>query len=167
MCIADIGVGCGAIAVALAVNLPETEIIVIDTSPQALVLARRNAQRHTVADRIRFLEGDLLEPLEATVDVIVANLPYVRSGDFEAASPEIREHEPRLGLDGGPDGLRLVERLLRGAPPHLKPGGALFAEIGEQQGDSARTLATESFPQARIEIRQDLSGLDRVLVVLT
>jgi release factor glutamine methyltransferase len=99
------------------------------------------------------------------VDVIVANLPYVRSGDFEATPPEINEHEPRLGLDGGPDGLRLIERLLRDAPPHLKPGGALFAEIGEEQGEAARTLAAEAFPQARIEVKQDLSRLDRVLVV--
>ncbi len=167
MRIADIGVGCGAIGVALAVNLSETEIIAIDISPQALALARRNAGRHTVADRIRLLEGDLMEPLDAPVDVIAANLPYVRSGDFEAAPLEINEHEPRLGLDGGPDGLRLIERLLRDAPPHLKPGGALFAEISEQQGDSARPLAAAAFPHARVEVKQDLSGLDRVLVVLT
>ncbi len=167
MRIADIGVGCGAIAVALAVNLSETDIIATDISPRALALARRNAQRHTVADRIRFLEGDLLEPLDAPVDVIAANLPYVRSGDLEAAPPEINEHEPRLGLDGGPDGLRLIERMLRDAPPHLKPGGALFAEIDEEQGDSARTLAAAVFPQARIEVRRDLSRLDRALVVLT
>ena len=167
MRIADVGVGCGAIAVALAVNLSEAEIIAIDISPQALAMARRNAERHTVMDRTRFLEGDLLEPLDAPVDVIVANLPYVPTGDFEAAPPEINEHEPRLGLDGGPDGLRLIERLLRDAPPHLKPGGALLAEIGEQQGKSALSLARESFPGARIEVKQDLSGLDRVLVVLT
>ena len=167
MRIADVGVGCGAIAVALAVNLPEAEIIAIDISPQALALARRNAESHTVVDRIRFLEGDLLEPLDALVDVIVANLPYVRSGDFEAAPPEINEHEPRLGLDGGPDGLRLIERMLRDAPPCLKPGGALLAEIGEEQGEAARTLASAAFPRARIEVKQDLSGLDRVLAVLT
>ncbi len=166
MRIADIGVGCGAIAVALAANLSEAEIIATDVSPRALALARRNAERHTVADRIRFLEGDMLEPLEAPVDVIVANLPYVRSGDFEAAPPQINEQEPRLGLDGGLDGLRLIERLLRDAPPHLKPGGALFAEISEQQGEAARTLAAAAFPQARIEVKRDLSGLDRVLVVL-
>ncbi len=167
MRVADIGVGCGAIAVALAVNLSEAEIIAIDISPRALALARRNAGRHTVADRIRFLEGDLLEPLDAPVDVIAANLPYVRTSDFEAAPPEISEHEPRLGLDGGPDGLRLIERMLRDAPPHLKPGGALFAEISEQQGAAARTLATATFPQAHVDVKQDLSGLDRVLVVLT
>lgn len=167
MRIADIGVGCGAIAVALAANLSETEIIAIDISPRALALARRNAGRHTVTGRIRLLEGDLLEPLDTPVDVIVANLPYVRSSDFEAAPPEINEHEPRLGLDGGPDGLRLIERMLRDVPPHLKPGGALFAEISEQEGEAARTLAAAAFPQARIQVRKDLSGLDRALVVLT
>ncbi len=165
--VADVGVGCGAIAVTLAAELPRTDVIATDISSHALALARRNAERHRVAERIRFLHGDLLAPLDAPVDVIAANLPYVRSGDFEAAPPEIREHEPRLGLDGGPDGLRLVGRLLRDAPPCLKPGGALFAEIGEEQGDAARKLALESFPQVRIEERQDLSGLDRVLVVRT
>ncbi len=165
--VADVGVGCGAIAVALATALPGIEVIATDVSPDALALARRNAERHGLAQRIRFLHGDLLEPLDAPVDVTAANLPYVRSGDFEAAPPEIREHEPRLGLDGGPDGLRLIGRLLRDAAPCLKPGGALFAEIGEGQGKAARALATESFPQARIEVRRDLSGQDRVLVVRT
>ena len=186
--IADIGVGCGAIAVSLAVSLPQAEIIAVDISAEALALARRNAERHGVAERIGFREGDLLAPLDAhpepvegpahpeaktgvsrdssrRVDVIAANLPYVRSADFEASPPEIREHEPRLGLDGGPDGLRLIDRLLRDAPACLKPGGALFAEIGEEQGEAALSLAKTCFPQARIEIKQDLSALDRVLVV--
>ncbi len=165
--VVDVGVGCGAVAIALAVNLPEAEIVATDISPEALALARRNAERHGVAGRIRFLEGDLLEPLDAPVDIIAANLPYVRTGDFEAAPPEIRQHEPRLGLDGGPDGLRLIERLLVQVPPRLRVGGALFIEIGEEQGDAARTLAAEVFPQARIEVRRDLSRLDRVLVVET
>lgn len=175
--VADVGVGCGAIAVALAVNLPQVEIIATDISPDALALARRNAERHGVAARIRFLEGDLLAPLQGSpggsrdssrrVDVIAANLPYVRTGDFEAAPPEIRDHEPRLGLDGGPDGLRIIERLLRQAPSRLEPGGALFIEIGEEQGDAARALAADAFPQARIEVRRDLSRLDRVLAVRT
>ena len=165
--VVDVGAGCGAIAVALANELPEADVIATDISPHALALARRNAQRHRLAERIRFLQGDLLEPLDAPVDIIAANLPYVRTDDFEAPPPEIRDHEPRLGLDGGPDGLRLIQRLLRTAPPHLKPGGVLFAEIGEDQGDGARSLAQQSFPKARIEIKRDLSGLDRVLVVLT
>jgi len=163
--IADVGVGCGAIAVTLAVSLPRAEIIAVDISAEALALARRNAERHGVAARIDFRQGDLLAPLEVKVDVIAANLPYVRSGDFEAGPPEIREHEPRLGLDGGPDGLRLIERLLRDAPACLRAGGAVFAEIGEEQGEAARSLARACFPQARIEVKQDLSELDRVLVV--
>jgi release factor glutamine methyltransferase len=163
--VVDVGVGCGAVAVALAVNLPQAGIIATDVSPQALALARRNADRHDVPARIRFLEGDLLVPLDVPVDVIAANLPYVRSADFGSAPPEIRQHEPRLGLDGGPDGLRLIDRLLRQAPARLEGGGALFIEIGEEQGDAARNLALDSFPQARIEVKQDLSRLDRVLVV--
>src|SRR3990170_2440100 len=165
--IVDVGVGCGAIAVALAVGLPQAEVIAVDLSADALALARRNAERHGVAERIGFLEGDLLAPLDAQVDVVAANLPYVRSADFEASPPEIREHEPRLGLDGGPDGLRLIGRLLVQAPSRLQPGGALFIEIGEEQGEAALSLARACFPQARIEIQQDLSGLDRVLVVRT
>jgi release factor glutamine methyltransferase len=165
--VADVGTGCGAIAVALALELPEAEISAIDVSAEALALARRNAERHGLADRVRFLEGDLLAPLGEPADVIVANLPYVLSADFEAGPPEIREHEPRLGLDGGPDGLRLIDRLLREAPPKLRPGGALFAEIGEGQGQPARDLAAAAFPSARIEVRKDLSTLDRVLAVLT
>ena len=179
--IADVGVGCGAIAVTLAVSLPQAEVIAVDISAEALALARRNAERHGVAARIDFREGDLLTPLAAhpepkpgvsrdssrTVDVIAANLPYVRTADFEAGPPEIREHEPRLGLDGGPDGLDLIRRLLRDAPSYLEAGGALFAEIGEEQGEAARALAVGCFPRAQIEIKQDLSGLDRVLVVRT
>jgi len=166
--VVDVGVGCGAIAVALAANLPQAEIIATDVSTEALALARRNADRHGVAGRIRFLEGDLLSALgglDAPFDVIAANLPYVRTGDFEAAPPEIRQHEPRVGLDGGPDGLRIIDRLLRQAPARLEGGAALFVEIGEEQGEAARTLATEVCPQARIEGRRDLSGLDRGLVV--
>ena len=179
--IADIGVGCGAIAVSLAVSLPQAEVIAVDLSAEALALARRNAERHGVVERIDFRQGDLLAPLadhpepksgvsrasSRTVDAIAANLPYVRTADFEAGPPEIREHEPRLGLEGGPDGLRLVERLLRDAPSHLTPGGALFAEIGEEQGEAALGLARACFPEARIEIERDLSALDRVLVVGT
>jgi release factor glutamine methyltransferase len=166
--VVDVGVGCGAIAVTLAIHLPPSaDVVATDVSPQALALARRNAERHGVADRIRFLKGDLLQPLDARVDVIAANLPYVRTGDFDAAPPEIRDHEPRLGLDGGPDGLDLIRRLLRDAPSHLKPGGALFAEIGDTQGEAARKPATDAFSSARIEVMRDLSGLDRVLVVGT
>lgn len=163
--LADIGVGCGAIAVAVAVNLPNALVFAIDISKRALALARRNAQRHGVQDRIEFLHGDLLEPLQQKVEIIVANLPYVSTNDWAASPPEIREREPRRGLDGGPDGLRLIRRLLRQAPASLQPGGALFAEIGDTHGPAAADLARANFPSARIEIMPDLAGFDRVLAV--
>jgi len=163
----DVGTGCGAVAVALAVNLPDAVIYATDQSPQALALAARNAERLAVADRIRFLEGDLLDPLPEPVDLIVANLPYVKSGDWDALAPEIRKHEPRSALEGGPAGIDVIERLLRGAPSHLRPRGRLLAEIGWDQGERLRQIAAECFPGAKVEIRKDLAGLDRLLVVET
>jgi release factor glutamine methyltransferase len=164
--VADVGTGSGAIALAVAANLPRAEIVATDLSPEALALARRNAERHGLASRITFLHGDLLAPLQGRADIIVANLPYVPTADFEAGPPEIREHEPRLGLDGGPDGLRIIERLLREAPEQLSPGGALFAEIGDTQG-AAGALAARYFPRARVSIEPDLAGRDRVIAVRT
>ncbi len=163
----DVGVGCGAIAVAVAHELPQTQIIATDVSPEALALAQRNAHRHGLDQRIRLLSGQLLEPLNTTADIIAANLPYVPTAVWERLPPEVREHEPREALDGGPDGLRLIERLLRQAPRYLKARGALFVEIGDEQGESASALVREALPAARIEVEPDLSGLDRVLVVRT
>lgn len=163
--VADIGTGSGIIAVSLAHECPNATIIATDTAPEALTLARRNAERHAVADRIIFLEGDLLEPVKEPVDVIAANLPYVTSADWEALPPEIREHEPRSALDGGPDGLRVVERLLAAAPAHLRPGGGLFEEIGDQHGAKASEMARQHFPGAEVRVECDLAGWDRVLVV--
>ncbi len=165
--IADVGTGNGAVAVALAAHLPAATIHAIDISGEALALARRNAERHAVAERIRFHEGDLLDPLPEPVDAVAANLPYVKSADWEALPPEIREHEPRDALDGGPTGLREVERLLRQAPGHLRTGGFLAVEIGWDQGDAAAAIARECFPNVSVTVKQDLAGLDRVLVVQT
>ena len=163
--IVDVGTGNGAIAVALAVNLPSARIAAIDVSAEALALARRNAARHDVAQRISFVQGDLLSPLIAPVDLIVANLPYVRSGDWKALPPEIRNHEPRQALDGGPEGTAVLERLLRQAPSYLRLPGWLLAEIGDDQAARLGEVAAASFPGGRIEIKQDLAGLDRLLLV--
>lgn len=163
--IADIGTGSGIIAVSLAHELPNATITATDTAPAALDLARRNAEHHGVAERITFLEGDLLEPVKQPVEVIAANLPYVTTADWEALPPEIREHEPRSALDGGPDGLHIVERLLAAAPACLRPGGALFEEIGDEHGPRAAEMARRHFPDAEVRVERDLAGRDRVLAV--
>jgi len=163
--IADVGAGSGVIAVALACELPNARVIATDVSKRALALARRNAARHGVAARIEFVEGDTLLPIEGRAEIIATNLPYVTTEDWLAAPPEIREREPRRALDGGADGLRYIRRLLRQAPEKLAGNGALFAEIGDRQGEIARSLAGECFPAAEVEVRPDLAGRDRVLCV--
>jgi release factor glutamine methyltransferase len=163
--IADVGAGSGIIAVSLARELPMARVIATDISSDALALALRNAQRHDVATRIDFREGDLLEPLSNPVQIIAANLPYVTTAQWQDSPPEIRDHEPRLALDGGADGLDLIRRLLTQAPERLAEGGALFCEIGAWQGDEARELARRAFPDAHTEIARDLAGRDRVLAV--
>ena len=163
--IADIGTGCGAIAVSIAHVLPGAHVIATDISSDALALAQRNAARHGVSDRLDFRCGDLLSPLDGPSGLIVVNLPYVRTQDWLALPPEIRDHEPRAALDGGDDGLRVVERLLQQAPACLRTGGALIAEIGDEQGEEASAIAQDAFPDAIIDVRPDLAGRDRVLCV--
>jgi len=163
----DVGTGNGAIAVALAVHLPGVALVAIDLSRQALALAARNARRHGVESRISFLQADLLAPIAELVDIIVANLPYVRSVDWDSLPPEIREHEPRAALDGGPAGLREIERLLGQAPSCLRLGGSLLVELGPAQAGPALALARRRFPDAAARIVPDAAGLDRLLVIDT
>jgi len=165
--IADVGTGCGTVAVALASALREANITATDTTHEALELARRNARRHSVDKRISFLQSDLLDRLSEPVDVLVANLPYVSTADWKALPPEIKDHEPRLGLDGGPDGLRVIKRLLQQVPAHLGKSGVLLAEIGDTQGRAAKVAARDAFPEAAVKILPDLAGRDRVLAVQT
>jgi release factor glutamine methyltransferase len=165
--VADVGVGCGTIAVALAHDLRNVKIVGTDTSRRALKLAGRNAERHELAERVTLVRGNLLRPLTHPVEVIASNLPYVRTEDWEELPPEIHEYEPKAALNGGDDGLDLIRRLLKQAPNHLASGGALFAEIGDEQGEAAQDAARRSFPDARIEVLPDLAGLDRVLCVYT
>jgi release factor glutamine methyltransferase len=170
--IADVGCGCGAIAIALAHHLADAVIYALDASDEALRLADRNADLLGVSGRIRFLQGDLLDPLPEPVDIITANLPYVKTTDWETLPPEIREHEPRAALDAGPTGTEVIERLLRQAMPtgrqapgYLRPRGVLLAEIGWDEGERVQEIARECFAGARIEVKKDLAGLDRMLVV--
>ncbi|HXW00555.1 MAG TPA: peptide chain release factor N(5)-glutamine methyltransferase, partial [Anaerolineae bacterium] len=163
--IVDVGTGSGCIAISLAKNLPDATFLAIDASAEALQLARRNAERHGVADRITFLQGDLLQPLTSAVDLIVSNPPYVSQPELVAAMPEVSRYEPRLALDGGPIGLDVIWRLLAQAREKLNPGGALLMEIGSNQGQGVAQLAKTLFPQALTWVAQDLAGLDRLLIV--
>jgi release factor glutamine methyltransferase len=166
--VAEIGTGSGAIAIALAVVFPELNVVATDVSEEALAVARQNATRNGVADSIDFLQGDLFEPLQtARLDLIIANLPYVTSADLARLEPEIRDWEPHGALDGGEDGLDVIRRLLTEVPPHLNPGGVVALEFGVDQADALMEFAKGVFPDAKIEVRNDLAGRPRVLVVQT
>jgi release factor glutamine methyltransferase len=165
--IADIGTGSGAIAVALAVHLPEAQLIATDLSPAAIEVARENARRHQVADRIEFKVGDLLTPIEDAVDVIVANLPYIRSREWSHLAQSIRGYEPACAFNGGADGLELVHRLLTAAPAAIRRGGSILLEIGAAHGEAALELARDVFAAADLSIQTDYAGLDRALMIRT
>lgn len=141
----DIGTGSGCIAVSIAHIKKDAHVTTTDVSPDALEVARRNATKHGVADRMSFLQGDLFEPLapESVFDLIVSNPPYIAQSEFAELAPEVRDHEPRLALDGGPDGLAFYRRIAAGVGPFLKPGGSLLLEIGYTQEDAVRGLLAE------------------------
>jgi release factor glutamine methyltransferase len=163
--IADVGTGSGCIAVALAVHLPAACILATDVSAEALALAQQNARRHGVDRRITFLHGDLLDPLTEKVDVIVSNPPYIASAQLEGLQAEISRYEPRAALDGGPDGLDVIRRLLGQAPGRINPGGLLGIEIGDGLGREAARLARAAFPGAIVCVENDLAGLERYLII--
>jgi release factor glutamine methyltransferase len=165
--LADVGTGSGAIAVSLAVHLPQAVVYATDASPEALDVAACNCRRHRVEDRVHLLQGHLLEPLPEPVDLIAANLPYVSQAELAQLPPEISQYEPHEALNGGPDGLDHIRRLLAQAKGHLKPGGVVLLEIGATQGPTVIALARHHFPASKIEIMQDYAGLDRVVIVKT
>ena len=164
MVVADIGTGSGCIAVAVAAHLPGAFVYATDIASDALRVARLNVERHGLDERVRLLQGDLLHPLPEPVDLLLSNPPYTILAEIDAG---VRQHEPRLALDGGADGLDVYRRLLAAAPARLRPGGAVVLEIGAAQGRTVGDLARAHFPAARIEVYQDLAGLDRVVAVET
>jgi release factor glutamine methyltransferase len=163
--IADVGTGCGAIAVTLAKHLPQAKVIATDLSPAALELARENAQRIGVASRLDFRAGSLLEPITEALDLLAANLPYIDDKDWPYLAKTIRGHEPKMAFLGGPDGLELVRRLLRDAPRVTHLDSVILLEIGAYQGDAVTAIARQNFPRAYIEIKPDYAGLDRLAVI--
>ncbi len=161
--IADIGTGTGCVAVALAHRLPKARIVAVDISPEALETARGNATRLGVADRVDFRLGDLLAPLTGLrPDLIVSNPPYIPTFDIAGLDPGVRDHEPALALDGGPDGLRVIERLAEQALSLLAPGGRLLVEIGAGQEEGARGVLTRAGFTVE-SVRKDGGGHPRVV----
>lgn len=155
--IADIGTGCGAIAISLALSLSQAQIYATDISAAALEVTRLNCHNHGVADRVRLLQGDLLEPLPGTVDIIVANLPYVKQSAMGNC------FEPSLALNGGGDGTTQIRRLCRQAVGKLGGGGSLLLEIGWGQEKAVADLINSLFPAAKVAIMPDLAGIPRVI----
>lgn len=127
--VADIGTGCGAVALALARHLPHAKIYASDISTEALELARENAENLGLTKRVTFLEGDLAEPIPEKVDLITANLPYVRRPWISELPEEIKDFEPRIALDGGDDGLFWYKKLFDQAKDKLTPGGEILYEL--------------------------------------
>ncbi len=163
--VVDVGTGSGAIALALASAIPELRILAVDDSLSALAVAQQNALRLGLAERVRFLAGDLLLPFAGGFDLIVANLPYIPSAELPTLMPEVSQYEPRRALDGGPDGLDPLRRLLAQSRRRLNAGGALFAEIGAQQGRLALRLALTLLPDCAARVEKDLAGRDRILII--
>jgi release factor glutamine methyltransferase len=162
--ILDVGTGSGAIAVALACELPTAEVWASELDPSALALARRNVARH--APRIRLVQADLVAPFRAAAfDLIVANPPYVADVELEGLAPEVRDHEPRLALAGGADGLAVLRRLVALVPPLLVPGGWLVVEMGAGQGPAVRVLLARDERWGEPRTYADLAGVERVVAV--
>jgi release factor glutamine methyltransferase len=162
--LADIGTGSGNIAVSLARELPRARIVATDVSADALAVARRNAERHGVADRVTFVATSYLEGVEGTFDLIAANPPYVRDGDKPALSRDVR-YEPDVALFGGAAGLRDIEGVLDTALAKLAPGGWLVMEFGFGQEDDVRGLVGAR-PALRVDhLREDLQGLARTAII--
>lgn len=172
--IADVGTGSGAIAVSLAVNLPDASILATDISPQALEVAKHNAEKQGVSDRINFIECDLLPPPQPLsqwergegvreIDAICANLPYIPTKTLQKLP--IFGREPTLALDGGNTGFELIQRLMQITPEYLSPNSLMLFEIEETLGREATALAHQFFPSAVIELNKDLAGRDRLLQI--
>jgi release factor glutamine methyltransferase len=159
--IADIGTGSGAIAISLAVNLPEATVYATEISDRALKVAAKNCRKHGVTNRVVLLHGNMLEPLPGPVDLIIANLPYVQASDIPAQGP--LSFEPLLALDGGKDGLDMIRTLSLHLDGKLRGEGCLLLEIGQGQAPLLTGFLRELFPSAVIESDSDLAGIKRVV----
>jgi release factor glutamine methyltransferase len=163
--IADVGTGSGCLAVSLAYELPHAEVFATDISVPAIEVARRNAGRHAVLDRVHFSQADLLESLGQEMhsfDLIVSNPPYVARAEAEQLQREVRDHEPHAALFGGPTGGEVYARLIEEAGRLLRPGGILVLELGYNSAEHVRSVLTEQKCWANLTFTNDLAGIQRV-----
>jgi release factor glutamine methyltransferase len=161
----DFGTGSGCLAVVIAARHSSARVHAIDISENALGVARRNAERHGLADRIQFCRGDGLSAVAAELkfNLIVSNPPYIPTNEIAALQPEVRDHDPVLALDGGADGLDFYRRLAREGGPRLRDGGRLMLELGDGQAPAVSDLlVANGWSVERVE--KDYSGRDRILI---
>lgn len=164
----DIGTGSGAIAISLAVNRPEWELLATDISADALNVAEKNAVAHNCADRLNFSQGNLFQPLEALpnprFDWIVSNPPYVSAIEYPRLPPDVRDHEPETALLAGANGLDVIAGILEGAPRFLKPGGRVGLEIGHNHSQDVRDMVQSDSAYSDCQVIKDYSGVERVVI---
>jgi release factor glutamine methyltransferase len=167
--ILDIGTGSGAISISLAHYLKHAHVDTVDISKEATAVAKQNALQNQVEDRVRFLNGDLFEPLAADLkyDVIVSNPPYIPTEDIEALQVEVAVHEPRLALDGGMDGYDFYRRIIAKAPYHLIESGVLAFETGHDQAQTIKNMMIHSGSYRNVTIYKDLNDIERVVIGYT
>jgi len=161
----DLGTGSGCLAIALAVHDPEAQLVAIDISAEAVELAKQNAARHNVLDRINFLQGDAFGAFGSpkSFKLIISNPPYIPTDEIAALQAEVREHDPRQALDGGPDGLAFYRRFAAEAAPFLKPGGKIMLEFGDGQAQAVREIF-ESQKWIVEAIIEDYTQRPRILI---
>ena len=162
--VADVGTGSGIIAVTVARHAPTVQVAAMDVSPTAPAIARENAERLGVANRVTFVESDLLSATaaEPTYDFIASNPPYVTTSELEALPRDVREHEPRLALDGGESGTAVIERLIPQAAERLRPGGSVLLEISPMLQQRVESLLSADPRLEKVSTAKDLSGRARV-----
>lgn len=159
----DLGTGSGILAVSLLAEWAGAEGTATDLSPGALKVARGNAETHGVAGRLRFVDADWFDGVEGMFDLIVANPPYIAEAEIAGLEPEVREHDPRIALTPGGDGLGAYRRIAQGIGPHLAPGGVLMVEIGPTQGAAVMALL-EAAGLENVTLRPDMDGRARVVI---
>jgi release factor glutamine methyltransferase len=162
--VADVGTGSGVIAVTLAKECNLQHVLAIDSSTQALDVAKKNVEKHALAGKVKVMEGDLLGPAKVPLHLIVGNLPYIPTNRLPGLQPEV-QWEPRHALDGGPDGLDVIKRLLVQARGKLASGGIILLEIDDGQGEALKDFSAGVFPKPRVSVEKDLSGLSRYFML--